>query len=114
MTEVMLDRLEPWHLWTRATAEFERRDYYGAAETLERLLEVHPYDAELGEARELLARSYFHSARLERAVEAARDLLEREPQHGYAALLLTRSLERLCRDDEAVRARRRAEALGAL
>ena len=72
----------------------------------------HEHDGDLGAARELLARAYFHSAQLDRAAAAARDLLERDPAHGYAALLLARTLERASRSDEAAAARRYAAALG--
>jgi TolA-binding protein len=92
---------------------FARRDYYGAAELLRRLVDEHPHEQDLGDARELLARSYFHSAQLERAVEEARELLAAHPDHAYAALLLARSLDRLSRHEEAAAARRLADALGA-
>ncbi|HEX6149221.1 tetratricopeptide repeat protein [Nocardioides sp.] len=91
---------------------FRHRDYYTAAEVLQHLVDTHEHDSELGAARELLARAYYHSAQLGRAVDAARDLLDRDPAHGYAALLLTRALERSSRHGEAAAARRYAEALG--
>lgn len=91
---------------------FSHRDYYTAAEVLQHLVDTHEHAAELGAARELLARAYFHSAQLDRAADTARDLLERDPAHGYAALLLARALERSSRKDEAASARRYAEALG--
>lgn len=109
----MLERLDAFDAWRWAVDLFEQRDYYAAATVLRHLVDTHPHAAELGEARELLARSYFHSAQLGRAVDAARDLLERDPAHAYAALLLTRALERLSRKDEAAAARRVSDALGA-
>ena len=93
---------------------FEHRDYYAAAKVLRRLVDEHPHDGDLTSARELLARSYYHSAQLERAVETARELLAAQPDDAYAALLLARSLERLSRHDEATAARRLADALGAV
>ena len=107
----MLDRLSAYDTWRWALDLFDHRDYYAAATVLEHLVDTHPHQAELGEARELLARSYYHAALLDRAVEAARDLLERDPSHGYAALLLTRALERSSRHDEAAAARRLSDAL---
>jgi len=82
---------------------------------LRHLVDTHPHPAELGEARELLARSYYHSAQLGRAVEAAREALEHDPTNAYAALLLARALERSSRLGEADGARRMAPpaALGA-
>jgi Flp pilus assembly protein TadD len=91
---------------------FRHRDYYTAAEVLRHLVDTHEHDGDLGAARELLARAYFHSAQLDRAAAAARDLLERDPTHGYAALLLARTLDRASRPDEAAAAHRYADALG--
>lgn len=110
----LLERMDAHSAYTWAVGLFERRDYYGAVEVLRHLVDTHPHDGELGAARELLARSYYHSAQTGRAVEAARDLLERDPTNAYAALLLARSLERSARHDEAAGVRRMAEALGAL
>lgn len=109
----MLERMDAYDAWTWAVDLFEQRDYYRAAEVLQHLVDTHPYDAELGAARELLARSYYHSAQSGRSAEVARDLLARDPSHAYAALLLTRSLERMSRRDEAESARRVSDALGA-
>ena len=103
----MLERLDA------AVDLFDHRDYYAAATVLQHLVDTHPDDADLGEARELLVRSYYHAALLDRAVETARDVLERDPADGYVALLLARALERSSRHDEAAAARRRAEVLGA-
>jgi len=110
----MLERLEAYDAWRWAVDLFDHRDYYAAATVLQHLVDTHPHDAGLGEARELLARSYFHSAQLDRAASTARDLLERDPSDGYAALLLTRALERSSRREEAAAARRVAAGLGAV
>jgi Flp pilus assembly protein TadD len=108
----MLERLDAYDAWRWAVDLFDHRDYYAAATVLQHLVDTHPDDADLGEARELLVRSYYHAALLGRAVETARDVLERDPADGYVALLLARALERSSRHDEAAAARRRATALG--
>lgn len=108
----MLERLDAHDAWRWAVDLFDHRDYYAAATVLRHLVDTHPHDAELGQARELLARSYFHAALLDRAVEAARDLLDRDPADHYAAQLLARALQRSSRRDEAAAARRLADALG--
>lgn len=109
----MLERLGPYDAYRWAVDLFEHRDYLAAATVLRHLVDTHPHEGGLGAARELLARSYFHSAQLGRAADAARDLLERDPADGYAALLLTRSLERSSRTEEAAAAKRVSDALGA-
>ena len=111
-TTAMLPGMTPHEVYRWAADLFSHRDYYTAAEVLQHLVDTHEHDAELGAARELLARAYFHSAQLGRATDAARDLLERDPAHGYAALLLARALERSSKQDEAESARRYAHALG--
>lgn len=111
--EMQVERLDAYDTWRWAVDLFERRDYYTAARALQHLVDTHPHDAALGEARELLARAYYHSAQVGRAVEAARDALEHEPTNAYVALLLTRSLQRASRHDEAAAARRVSDALGA-
>ena len=108
----MLDRLDAYDAWTLAVDLFGQRDYYAAATVLQHLVDTHPHDAELGAARELLVRSYFHSAQLDRAVEAARAVLDRDPSQAYVAMLLARALERSSRRDEAEAARRFADVLG--
>jgi len=91
---------------------FEHRDYYAAARVLQHLVDTHDTPSELGAAKELLARSYYHSAQLGRAIETAEHLLEERPDDAYVALLLARSYERASRP-EAAAAMRRARALGA-
>ncbi len=107
----MLHRMSAYDAWRWGVDLFDHRDYYTAATVLQHLVDTHPHQADLGEARELLARSYYHAALLDRAVVAARDLLDRDPSHAYAALLLTRALERSSRHDEAAAARRLSDAL---
>lgn len=116
--EQTLRTLAPYDAFRWAEDLFEHRDYYSAAIVLQHLVDTHPDERDLASARELLARSYFHSAQSGRAAEVARDLLERDPGHAYAAVLLFRSLERSAgsdpaRRDEARAARRLADALNA-
>ena len=89
-----LRTLAPYDAFRRAEDLFEQRDYYTAARVLQHLVDTHPDERDLGGARELLARSYFHSAQSRRAAEVARDLLERDPGNTYAARAAFRSLER--------------------
>ena len=107
----MLDGREPYDIYRWAEQLFADRDHLAAIEALEYLMDRAP-DSELGSARELLARSYYHSAQLDRAADEARDILAKDPDHGYAALLLYRSLVRAGKRDEAERARLWATALG--
>lgn len=113
MDNVMLERMSAYDLFRYAEGQFGERDYYGAAQALERLVDVHSDEPDLASGRELLARAYFHSAQLSKAEATARDLLERDPSDAYAALLLARTLERQSRPEEADQALRLAEALGA-
>jgi hypothetical protein len=84
--------------WERARMFFDARDYAGAARVLGGLVEEVP---EQSGPRLLLARAYYHSARLAPAEAALRDLLERAPGDAYAYLLLGRVLQRQGRHDEA-------------
>ncbi|HPB71881.1 MAG TPA: hypothetical protein PLX71_02770 [Phycicoccus sp.] len=107
----LLEGREPYDLYKWAVDLFEGREYLPAIEVLEHLL-TQVSRSEAGEARELLVRSYFHSAQLAKAAEAAEALLIDNPTNGYAALLRFRSLERAGWHDEAQTAKRVAEALG--
>lgn len=107
----LLEGREPYDIYRWALELFESRDHLAAIEALEYLLDRAP-DSELGAVRELLTRAYYHSAQLDRAAAAARDLLAKDPDHGYAALVLYRSLERAGHTDEAAGYKRVAEALG--
>ncbi|MFN8045296.1 MAG: outer membrane protein assembly factor BamD [Dermatophilaceae bacterium] len=107
----MLEGREPYDIYRWAQQLFADRDHLAAIEALEHLLDRAP-DSELGAARELLTRAYYHSAQLDKAAASARELLAKDPDHGYAALLLYRSLVRGGRRDEAERARLWALALG--
>ncbi|MFV0428269.1 MAG: tetratricopeptide repeat protein [Arachnia sp.] len=91
-----------------AAQAFERRDYGAAVGYLCDILEEHPGNAE---ARELLARAYYHRASLPHAEEQLRIILDRDPTDEYATLLLARTLERQSRHDEAAGVRRVLAAL---
>ncbi|WP_457207156.1 hypothetical protein [Nocardioides sp. P5_C9_2] len=107
-TQQDLRTLAPYDAFRRAEDLFEQRDYYTAVTVLDHLIGTHPDERDLAGARELLARSLFHSAQSRRAAVVARDLLDRDPADAYAALLLSRSLERSVGGDEARRAEARA------
>ncbi|MGY1732695.1 tetratricopeptide repeat protein [Geodermatophilus sp. SYSU D01045] len=98
-------------------SEFLRADLYlsmgqpiEAARLLEPLVEAEPGNEA---ALELLARSYFGSAQLQRAETALRRLVDLAPANGWARRALARTLERQSRRDEAVAHHRVADALGA-
>jgi tetratricopeptide (TPR) repeat protein len=84
--------------WERARLLFEARDYTGAAALLTSVVDEAPY---LTGPRLLLARAYYHSARLRLAEEQLRVVVERDPVEYYAHLMLGRTLERQGRHDEA-------------
>lgn len=88
---------------------FEARDYTRAAGVLADLVATWPDRRDLTDARELLARSYYHSAQLDRAIDTSRELLADHPGNDYAALLLARSLQRAGRHLEAATVRRVAD-----
>lgn len=95
--------------YDRATFAFETKDYTGAAVVLEDLVGSDPGN---GELRLLLARSYYHSARLGKAEQQLREMIERWPSHGYAHLLLARTLQRAGRAQEGAPHLKMAEAMG--
>ena len=81
-----------------------------AARVLEPLVAAEPGNEA---ALELLARSYFGSAQLQRAEGTLRRLVELAPANGSARRALARTLERQSRHDDAVAHHRVADALGA-
>jgi predicted Zn-dependent protease len=85
-------------LWARAQARFEAKDYTGAAALLTDVVAEHPGHSAV---RLLLARAYYHSARLRRAEEELRAIVDRDPVDHYAHLLLGRTLQRQNRHEEA-------------
>lgn len=95
--------------YDRATFAFETKNYVRAAALLEPLVEANPGNAEI---TLLLARSYYHSARLGPAEEILRVMVERWPSDGYAHLVLARTLQRAGRAEEGAPHLKIAEAMG--
>ncbi len=81
-----------------------------AARALEPLVAAEPGNEA---ALELLARSYFGAAQLQKAEDALRRLVALAPANGWARRALARTLERQSRHDDAVAHHRVADALGA-
>jgi tetratricopeptide (TPR) repeat protein len=101
--------------WVRAQSLFEERAYREAIVLLRELIdstEAEEIGHGLTEARLLLARSYYHSALLGPAIEAARDVLAIDPHEAYAHLLIGRSLERQSKRAEAAPHLKLANLLG--
>lgn len=94
--------------WDRARFFFESKEYLVAARILGGLVEEVP---EQVAPRLLLARAYYHSARLGRAETELRAVLELDPVEHYARLMLGRTLERQGRPAEAATHLRVAAAL---
>lgn len=102
----------PYDVWRWAETRFADRDYRGAARALEGLLKSEGLTHEHAQVRELLARSYYHSAQLRNASRVADEALRLEPTNAYLALLMSRTLERSGDTSGATRYRVRAQALG--
>ncbi|WP_198652300.1 hypothetical protein [Nocardioides allogilvus] len=99
--------------WVRAQSLFEDRAYREAIVLLKELLEQpEDFGHALTDARLLLARSYYHSALLGPAIDAAREVLAIDPQEAYAHLLIGRSLQRQSKADEAAPHLKLAHLLG--
>ncbi|MFD6532772.1 tetratricopeptide repeat protein [Streptomyces sp. NPDC060184] len=94
--------------WNRAQFFFDAKEYLTAARILRGLVDEVP---EQVAPRLLLARAYYHSARLGKAEAELRIVLERDPVEDYARLLLGRTLERQGRHEEAAPHLRVAAAL---
>jgi predicted Zn-dependent protease len=94
--------------WDRAQLFFEAKEYVTAARILGGLVEEVP---EQVAPRLLLARAYYHSARLRKAEAELLAVLERDPVEHYARLMLGRTLERQGRAEEAAPHLRMAAAL---
>ncbi|MEU5165690.1 MULTISPECIES: tetratricopeptide repeat protein [Streptomyces] len=102
----------PADRWDRAQLFFESKEYATAARILGGLVQEAP---DLVAPRLLLARAYYHSARLVKAEAELRRVLERDPVEEYARLMLGRTLERQGRDAEAATHLRMSHAMtGAL
>lgn len=95
--------------YDRATFAFETKDYGRAAALLGPLVEANPGNAEVAL---LLARSYYHAARLGPAETLLREMLKRWPGDAYAHLLLARTLQRAGRAEEGAPYLKMAEAMG--
>ncbi|WP_151526957.1 tetratricopeptide repeat protein [Serinicoccus kebangsaanensis] len=95
--------------YDRATFAFETKDYVRSAALLEPLVEADPGNAEV---RLLLARSYYHAARLGKAETELRAMIERWPSDAYAHLVLARTLQRAGRAEEGAPHLKMAEAMG--
>lgn len=99
--------------WVRAQALFEERAYREAIVLLRELLDEREDSGHaLTAVRLLLARSYYHSALLAPAIEAAREVLAIDPHEPYAHLLIGRSLQRQSKPDEAAPHLKLASLLG--
>jgi predicted Zn-dependent protease len=94
--------------YRRAVMFFDAGDPIRAAKLLEPIVAAEPGHAD---ARQLLARAYFHSAQLGRAEEQLRVLIERDPADHYAQFVLGRTLERMSRPAEALPHLRMASAM---
>lgn len=97
--------------YDRATFAFETKNYGRAIELLQPLLDE-GYQNANAQLLLLLARSYYHSARLGRAEEVLRVMVERWPSDAYAHLMLARTLQRAGRAEEGARYLKLAEAMG--
>ncbi|WP_228974454.1 tetratricopeptide repeat protein [Streptomyces sp. DH12] len=95
--------------WERAGRFFAAEDHLTAAALLDGLVREFP---DQNAARLLLARAYYHSARLGRAEAELRALIDRDRTDAYAHLLLGRTLERRGRAAEAAPYLRIAELWG--
>lgn len=84
--------------YERGRLFFEMGDYLSAANELEPVVDAVPGDLS---ARLLLARAYYHSARLHRAEATLREVIDRAPSEAYAYLMLGRALQRQSRHAEA-------------
>lgn len=96
--------------YQRALMFFEAKDYAEAGRILAPIVEQAPANRA---AVELLGRSYFHSAQLERAETTFRSLVELDPCNGWAYEALARTLERRSRGGEAARYRKLARVMDA-
>jgi cytochrome c-type biogenesis protein CcmH/NrfG len=97
--------------YRRAVLFMEAGDPIYAARILETVVEAEPGSCE---ARLRLAMAYFHSARLAKAEEHLRQLVNRDPSDHYAHHLLGRTLERQSRASEALPHLRLAEAMASV
>lgn len=112
MTSPQLSMAERYE---RARGLFEHGEYQAAAEALSSLVDdsaLEPPIHGTTELRLLLARSYYHSAQLNRAERVVRAILADDPDEAYANLVLGRTLQRQGRHAEAKPHLAMAELLG--
>ncbi len=101
--------------YQRARGLFEHGEFQAAATELSALVDASALAPPLHgttELRLLLARSYYHSAQLNRAERVTRAILVDDPDEAYANLLLGRTLQRQGRSAEARPHLTMAELLG--
>ncbi|WP_377639059.1 tetratricopeptide repeat protein [Oryzobacter terrae] len=101
--------------YEQARGLFEHGEYQEAARALASLVDDSALEPPLHgttELRLLLARSYFHSAQLNRAERVTRAILADHPDEAYANLVLGRTLQRQGRHAEAKPHLAMAELLG--
>lgn len=96
-------------IYDRATFLFETKEYAGAAPMFAQLVESEPGKLEL---HMWLARSYYHSAQLDRAERVLRTVVDRWPAEAYAHLMLARTLQRAGRAQDGRQHLLLAEAMG--
>ncbi|MER5891239.1 tetratricopeptide repeat protein [Streptomyces sp. NPDC001941] len=108
MSDTYFEFGTPADRWDRARMFFDAKEYVTAARILAGLVEEEPAQVA---PRLLLARAYYHSARLGPAERELRAVLERDPVESYAHLMLGRTLERQGRADEAAPHLRMAAAM---
>ncbi|MEU5717063.1 tetratricopeptide repeat protein [Streptomyces sp. NPDC020403] len=108
MSETYYEFGTPADRWDRAQLFFEAKEYLTAARILGGLVEEAP---EQVAPRLLLARAYYHSARLTKAETELREVLRLNPVEDYAQLMLGRTLERQGRQAEAAAYLRIAAAM---
>ena len=94
--------------YERAQVHFEMNDYAQAAQLLEPFAAEQPRSVSV---RLLLARAYYHSARLQLAEDEFRAVTELDPVEDYAWFGLGRALERQSRHAEAATCFRMASAM---
>jgi predicted Zn-dependent protease len=88
----------PAERWDRAQMFFDSKEYVTAARILSGLVAQEP---DRVATRMLLARAYYHSARLGKAEDELRAVVALDPVESYAHLMLGRTLQRQGRADEA-------------
>lgn len=97
----------------KARLLFDMRRFREAIAELKEVVAAEDSHGYRGEVIELLARASYGAAYLPEAERLARQMIEENPTHAYAHTLLVRSLQRQSKHQEAERAARLADAVGA-